>query len=315
MSADHVRFILYQILCGLKYLHSSNVIHRDLKPANILISCSDCTIKIADFGLARVVQPDIANSMHVWDDSRPSMDGRGSVHHVEHGMGYSSAESDLVEDPSLRPPPLRHSLTRHVVTRWYRSPEVICGLPYDGAVDVWSVGCIFGELLGMEQENCRDPSMRAPLFPGESCGELSGEGRKGAGMHRRKGREQLDLILQVIGTPPESSLAHLDADSREYVLTTRPRNHAADLSSMYPAASDSALALLHSMLVFDPENRCTVDEALGSAFVESVRNPACEAASIATHPMQSDIETEGEKGKNLMSNVIREVMHYRSRRG
>ncbi len=61
MSAEHVKFILYQILAGLKYLHSANVIHRDLKPANILISCTDCTIKIADFGLARVVREDVAN--------------------------------------------------------------------------------------------------------------------------------------------------------------------------------------------------------------------------------------------------------------
>ena len=51
----------------------------------------------------------------------------------------------------LQRPTLRHSLTRHVITRWYRAPEVILSLPYSGAVDVWSVGCIFGELLGMQQ--------------------------------------------------------------------------------------------------------------------------------------------------------------------
>ena len=60
----------------------------------------------------------------------------------------------------IQRPTLRHSLTRHVVTRWYRAPEVILSLPYSGAVDVWSVGCIFGELLGMQQENVRDPAMR-----------------------------------------------------------------------------------------------------------------------------------------------------------
>jgi len=48
----HNRFILYQIIKGIKYLHSASVIHRDLKPSNILIS-SDCHIKICDFGLAR----------------------------------------------------------------------------------------------------------------------------------------------------------------------------------------------------------------------------------------------------------------------
>jgi serine/threonine protein kinase len=43
---------MYNLLCGIKYLNSANIIHRDLKPANILIDV-DCTVKIADFGLAR----------------------------------------------------------------------------------------------------------------------------------------------------------------------------------------------------------------------------------------------------------------------
>jgi mitogen-activated protein kinase 15 len=48
----HNRYIMYQILKGMKYLHSTEVIHRDLKPSNILIN-SDCSLKICDFGLAR----------------------------------------------------------------------------------------------------------------------------------------------------------------------------------------------------------------------------------------------------------------------
>jgi len=44
--------MLYQILLGLKYMHSAGIVHRDLKPANILIN-EDCTIKICDYGLAR----------------------------------------------------------------------------------------------------------------------------------------------------------------------------------------------------------------------------------------------------------------------
>ena len=55
LSEEHVQFIMYQLLDGLHYLHANGVVHRDIKPANILVDCSNCTIQIADFGLARVV--------------------------------------------------------------------------------------------------------------------------------------------------------------------------------------------------------------------------------------------------------------------
>lgn len=53
----HHRFIMYQIMKGIKYLHSADVIHRDLKPSNILIN-SDCHLKLCDFGLARSLYQD-----------------------------------------------------------------------------------------------------------------------------------------------------------------------------------------------------------------------------------------------------------------
>uniref|UniRef100_A0A3Q2EGY5 Stress-activated protein kinase JNK n=1 Tax=Cyprinodon variegatus TaxID=28743 RepID=A0A3Q2EGY5_CYPVA len=54
MDLDHERmsYLLYQILCGIRHLHSAGIIHRDLKPSNIVVK-SDCTLKILDFGLAR----------------------------------------------------------------------------------------------------------------------------------------------------------------------------------------------------------------------------------------------------------------------
>lgn len=54
MELDHERlsYLLYQMLCGIKHLHTAGIIHRDLKPSNIVVK-SDCTLKILDFGLAR----------------------------------------------------------------------------------------------------------------------------------------------------------------------------------------------------------------------------------------------------------------------
>lgn len=57
LSNDHVCYFLYQILRGLKYIHSANVLHRDLKPSNLLLNTT-CDLKICDFGLARVADPD-----------------------------------------------------------------------------------------------------------------------------------------------------------------------------------------------------------------------------------------------------------------
>jgi mitogen-activated protein kinase 15 len=50
----HKQFIIYQLFKALKYMHSGELIHRDLKPSNLLLN-SDCSMKVADFGLARSI--------------------------------------------------------------------------------------------------------------------------------------------------------------------------------------------------------------------------------------------------------------------
>jgi len=52
LTDAHYQSFIYQVLCGLKYIHSANVLHRDLKPGNLLVN-ADCELKICDFGLAR----------------------------------------------------------------------------------------------------------------------------------------------------------------------------------------------------------------------------------------------------------------------
>lgn len=83
---------------------------------------------------------------------------------------------------------------------------------YTAAIDIWSVGCIFGELLSMMQENFATPFDRQPLFPGNSCFPLSpgalktegaptilGEGEKDE--DEKMKNDQLSKIFEVIGTP------------------------------------------------------------------------------------------------------------------
>ena len=54
ISQDHIKLILFNLLCAIKLIHSANIIHRDLKPGNILIN-RDCQIKICDYGLSRTL--------------------------------------------------------------------------------------------------------------------------------------------------------------------------------------------------------------------------------------------------------------------
>ncbi|KAK0459090.1 kinase-like domain-containing protein [Desarmillaria tabescens] len=109
LTDAHFQSFLYQTLCGLKYIHSANVLHRDLKPGNLLVN-ADCELKICDFGLARGYTP---------------------------GGGTSKAAGN------------QGFMTEYVATRWYRAPEIMLSFAnYTTAIDVWSVGCILAELLG-----------------------------------------------------------------------------------------------------------------------------------------------------------------------
>ena len=56
LSNDHICYFLYQILRGLKYIHSANVLHRDLKPSNLLLNTT-CDLKVC---LLLFMQPDVA---------------------------------------------------------------------------------------------------------------------------------------------------------------------------------------------------------------------------------------------------------------
>lgn len=57
LPVAHATLLFYQLLRGLKFIHSANVLHRDLKPANIFINTEQLLLKIGDFGMARIVDP------------------------------------------------------------------------------------------------------------------------------------------------------------------------------------------------------------------------------------------------------------------
>ena len=180
LTIDDVRKYIYHILCGLKYIHSCSVLHRDLKPGNILID-HNYQIKICDFGLARCVNIDNEDEIEETVQEEKQIDKSKLEKHNEFLKKYSSSTTDKNEKKEPKeetpnnkegnsttkssknkiPPKLKflknqkkeQILSVHVVSRWYRAPELILiETNYTGSIDVWSVGCIFAELINDDDE-------------------------------------------------------------------------------------------------------------------------------------------------------------------
>lgn len=233
--------------------HVSLALFADLKPQNLLVDSKQCTLKVADFGMSRSLPKPIESVVSSSSDQTPSLEGLSLEERPVNKLAVSSAP-----DPTI-----------HVVTRWYRAPEV--GLfDYDTAVDTWAVGCIFAEMLQLLNGDGRDPQ---PLFPGVTSG-LSGDQ-----LTNDEQQTQLDMIFKVIGTPTADDLKFVDeskesnALNKQRLLQMQPRQRA-DIRKLLPNANPDAIDLLERLLRFDPTLRISIDDALMHPYLNTVRDPA-----------------------------------------
>lgn len=177
-------------------MRAARVFHRDLKPKNILAN-SDCKLKICDFGLARPQFNDmpqarafaalVARGCAASAQRRIALRDRLAAPRRSRPLFRPPARTNAIAPPLPFSPAQTVFWTDYVATRWYRAPE-LCGsffAKYSPAIDIWSIGCIFAEIL-----------LGKPLFPGRNV------------VH------QLELITDLLGTPSPEVIAKVRARPR-----------------------------------------------------------------------------------------------------
>ena len=164
-------------------------------------------MKVCDFGLAR----EIVSLPHTHPKA-PST-GRESSSSFQSSRCNLSLNTVNTESHGDAPSPVsvKRTMTRHVVTRYYRSPELLVIGDYTKSVDMWSVGCIAAELLQMLQENESDYRNRHPLFPGK-CSSLSPRWSNSPLAYQDslnielKKDDQICVVCDALGRPPQRFL-------------------------------------------------------------------------------------------------------------
>jgi len=141
----------------------------------------------------------------------------------------------------------QHPYTNRVITLWYRPPELLLGATmYGPAIDMWSAGCIFAELL-----------LRKPILPGKN--EF----------------EQIDLIFKLLGTPDEHEWPKCkELQYYDLILSQTPRKYQNRFDEKFSSLDPMAANLLRKLLMVDPEKRITADDALDHEYFWTDPAPA-----------------------------------------
>ena len=194
LSTTQRRYIAYQIVRAVHFLHSADILHRDLKPSNVLIG-PHCEVKLCDFGLARA-KSDVftfyPSTEHGTTQNEPSNDN------ALHSLAYiSHIPKDKREKQDGEEYSDEAGLSDYIATRWYRDPELLFGSnKYGKGVDIWALGCVLLEL-----------EIREPAFPGSD------------------NKDQIFLTLEMTGIPSREVLCEMSDEIREHYEQGDPNYH------------------------------------------------------------------------------------------
>ncbi|KAJ6001028.1 mitogen-activated protein kinase HOG1, partial [Penicillium waksmanii] len=185
MQGEFVQYFLYQIMRGLKYIHSAGVVHGDLQPSNIMVS-HNCDLKIKGYGQPRVYGP--------W-------------------------------------------ITRHASAH-YTAPEAMLeGQRYGKSIDIWSVGCIFAELL-----------QGKVLFPGQND------------------IQQFHMITELLGTPTETVTKRMTGGNLLIILAAGLLENMLVFDLQERVTASEALEFAYLAPYHDPTDEPEAEEAVDWTF-------------------------------------------------
>ncbi|ONK68522.1 uncharacterized protein A4U43_C05F12800 [Asparagus officinalis] len=173
--------------------------------------------------------------------------------------------------------------TDYVATRWYRAPE-LCGSfysKYTPAIDIWSIGCIFAEVLTGK-----------PLFPGKNV------------VH------QLDLMTDLLGTPSLDTISRVRNEKARRYLSSMRKKQPVPFAQKFPNTDPLALKLLERLLAFDPKDRPTAEEALADPYFKGLakveREPSCQPIT----KMEFEFERRRVTKEDIRDLIFREILEY-----
>jgi len=196
-----------------------------------LLLNSECLMKVADFGLAR-----------------------------------SLISSGTTEEP------VNPILTDYVATRWYRAPEILLGSTrYGKAVDMWSLGCIFCEMLSGK-----------PVFPGSST------------------LNQLEKVCEVIGMPSSDDIEAMGSPYARTMLDslTVGTGEGKGWEALYNGQSSDALDLLKKLMQFDPDKRLTAEEGLRHPYCAQFHDGS-DSEYLAQHKVTISLDDNDKKSTGV----------------
>ncbi|XP_015876558.2 mitogen-activated protein kinase 12 isoform X2 [Ziziphus jujuba] len=173
--------------------------------------------------------------------------------------------------------------TDYVATRWYRAPE-LCGSffsKYTPAVDIWSIGCIFAEMLTGK-----------PLFPGKNV------------VH------QLELITDLLGTPSAESISRIRNEKARRYLNSMKKKQRIPFSQKFPNVDHLALRLLEHLLEFDPRDRPSAEEALADPYFDGWANVNHEPSKQPISRLEFEFERRKLTKDDVRELIYREILEY-----